>query len=102
MAELKERITSMIGYIITAIMLFAAAWIISKIPCCKGKRGTLDISKLLGTGSKPVKKRKQRIGNTVFHVKSVFTGQRVFADAIKSIIMRKMESGRLTRENITE
>lgn len=43
----------------------------------------------------PAKKRRQRIGNTVFHVKSVFIGQRELDDAMKNIVMRKMEAGRL-------
>jgi len=88
--------------IITAIALFAAAWIISKIPCCKGKRGTLDVSKLLDTGGKPVKKRKHRIGNTVFHIKSVFTGQRELEEAINNIVMRKMESSHRPKEKNTK
>jgi len=84
--------------IITATALFAAAWLLSMTPCCKNKRGTLDVSKLLDTVGKPVKRRKQKIGNTVFHVKSVFTGQRELGEAIESIVMRNIESGHLPRE----
>ena len=92
----------MTEYIVTAIALLVTIWLISRIPCCKGKRGTLDVSKLLDTGDKPVRKRKQRIGNTVFHIKSVFTGQRELEEAINNIVMRKMESGHRPKEKNTK
>ena len=87
----------MAQYIINAVLIFLFAYLGRKLPCCLNKRGSLSIEKLFYEDKdKPVRKRKQRIGSTVFHIKSVFTGQRELDDAMKNIVIRKLENKRLS------
>lgn len=83
----------MADYIINAVLIIMIVYIGRKIPCLRNKRGSLVFENPLYTDKdKPTKKRKQKIGDTVFHIKSVFTGQRELDDAMKNIVMRKLEN----------
>ena len=90
-----ERVGYMTGYIINAIMLLATAWLISRIPLCKNNCGTLDIGTLLDSRELTVKRRKLKIGNTVFHVTSVFTGKVRLDEALQNIALKRQKDGNL-------
>lgn len=43
----------MVVYIIIAIVLAITVWIITKLPCCRNKRGELDINEIIAKRRKP-------------------------------------------------
>ena len=71
-------------YIFNTFLALTSYWLITRFPCCRDNRGSLDIGKLLEYDDKLIVKRKQKIGNITYIISSVFN-QKAKGDVIEKV-----------------
>ena len=73
----------MTEYLVNTITLFVTAWLVSKTPCCRNNKGTLNIGKFTERNDITLK-----IGSTIYTARGFFksTGK-----TLSEKLMRNME-----------
>jgi len=82
----------MTGYFINSFALFITSWLFSKSPCCRNKRGSLNIESLLEPMDITVK-----IGSTVYTARGFFKPK---GKTLSEKLLRNMEKELEKDENL--